>query len=77
MANQEPAPASYLTREQTEMIVADAMIACAKAWLPENPAHIGEAAAWLDCQARMRVDPAVVESERNIVGRLRRNSPTH
>lgn len=68
---------TLVTVAQIETVVANAMTACAKAWLPDNPAHIAEAANWLACLQKMEEDPTVAVVLKGVVERLKKNAPSH
>ena len=86
------APIGYVTRQELDAIIAkewerlgarleqvicDAMTACARSWLPDNPAHIADAAAFLGCISEIRRDDFVAAVEAGIVEKLRKNARPH
>jgi hypothetical protein len=66
-----------LTRDQFESLIADVMMACARAWLPDNPAHIGEASLWLTQIASTKRDATVQSMQAGIAAKLMDRTARH
>lgn len=64
-------------KRRLRSVIADAMTACARAWLPDNPAHIQEASAMLSGLSADEDDAYVRAVENGIVAKLRENAPVH
>jgi hypothetical protein len=64
-------------RRRLSRLLAAAMTACARAWLADNPAHLGEASGMLLMLSRDEEDVYVQSVETDTVMRLRENTPLH
>jgi hypothetical protein len=58
-------------------IISDAMTACAKTWLPDQPAHIEGAAAMLESLALGKRDVVIAHLERGIAEKLHARATQH
>lgn len=58
-------------------IISDAMTACARGWMPDNPAHLADASQMLKCISAGNEDTYVRDVEAEIVAHLRENAPVH
>jgi hypothetical protein len=60
-----------------EVMIADAMEACARAWIPDHQKHVAEAAIQLHVLSGTRLDGFITDVERGIATRLKNRSRLH